>query len=190
MTPRRELVVIGAAEGGLAALSTILNALPATFQVPILVALRTHPESVQTLVRIMNGYSAMPVSYACEGRFARVGHVYLPPAGVDLVIRPGGVMGLDDRDTTPTGLGPIDRLFRSAAAVHGQRVVAVLLSGCESEGLRGLGAIEEARGVAVVQDPAAAALPALLQHPPDPGRPQHIARLDAIATLLARLVDG
>jgi len=186
MIERRELVVIGAAEGGLAALSTVLNALPATFQVPILVALRTHPQSVQTLVRIMNGYSAMPVSYACEGRFARVGHVYLPPAGVDLVIRPGGVMGLDDRDTTPSGLRPIDRLFRSAAAVHGPRVIAVLLSGCDGEGLRGLGAIEEARGVAVVQDPDAAALP---QHPADPGRPQHIAHLEAIATRLATLVD-
>jgi len=98
-------------------------------------------------------------------------------------------MGLDDRDTTPSGLRPIDRLFRSAAAEHGPRVIAVLLSGCDGEGLLGLGAIEEARGVAVVQDPDAAALPALPQHPADPGRPQHIAHLEAIATRLATLVD-
>ena len=72
MTPRRDLVLVGADDGGLAALSTILNALPAAFQLPILVGLRTHPESVQTLVRIMSGFSAIPVRYACEGRFARV----------------------------------------------------------------------------------------------------------------------
>ena len=190
MIARRELVVVGAADGGLTPLSRILNALPAAFQVPILVALRTHAQSVQTLVRIMNGYSAMPVSYACEGRFARLGHVYLPPAGVDLVIRPAGVMGLDERISTPAGMRPVDRLLTSAAAVQGERVIAVLLSGCDGEGTLGLSAIEEAGGVAVVEDPDAHALPSLLRPPPDPGRPSHHARLDGIAPLLAMLVDG
>ena len=148
MTPRRDLVVVGAAEGGLSALSTILNALPATFQAPVLVALRTHPESVQTLVRIMNGCSTMPVSYAC------------------------------------------DRLFGSDAAACGQRVIGVLLSGGDDEGALGLRAIEEAFGVVVVEDPDRAAVPALLQHPLDLSRPQHVARLDEFATLLATLVDG
>lgn len=122
MMPRRELVVVGAADGGLTALSTILNALPAAFQLPILVALRTHPQSVQTLVRIMNGYSA--------------------------------------------------------------------LSGCDGEGMLGLSAVEEAGGVAVLEDPDANALPSLLRRPPDLDRPSHHARLDGIAPLLAMLVDG
>ncbi|MGO4392246.1 chemotaxis protein CheB [Variovorax sp. M-6] len=190
MTPSRDLVVIGAAEGRLAALSTILNALPATFQAPVLVALRTHPQSVQTLVRIMNGYSCMPVSYACEGRFPRVGHAYLPPAGVDLVIRPGGAIGLDDRDTTPRGMRPIDRLFSSAATTHGRRLIGVLLSGCDGEGTLGLSAIEESHGVVVLEDPERAAVPSLLLRAPDPDRLHHVARLDGIATLLATLVDG
>jgi two-component system chemotaxis response regulator CheB len=190
MTPRRELVVIGADDDGLTALPTILNALPAAFQLPILVALRTHPQSVQTLVRIMNGYSAMPVSYACEGRFARRGHVYLPPAGVDLVIRPQGVMGLDERNSTPAGMRPIDRLRTSAAAVHGPRVIAVLLSGCDGAGMLGLSAVEEAGGVAVVEEPDAKALSSLLRRPPDHGRPSHHTRPDGIASLLAKLVDG
>jgi two-component system chemotaxis response regulator CheB len=190
MKPRCELVVVGAADGGLTALSTILNALPAAFQVPILVALRTHPQSVQTLVRIMNGYSAVPVSYAGEGRFARLGHVYLPPAGVDLVMRPEGVMGLDERDSTPTGMRPIDRLLTSAAAVHGPRVIAVLLSGCDGEGMLGLRAVDEAGGVAVVEDRDANAPPSLLRSRQDLGQPSLHARLDGIAPLLARLADG
>ena len=190
MTPRRDLVLVGAADEGLSALSTILNALPAAFPLPILVALQTHPQSVQTLVRIMSGYSPIPVSYACEGRFARLGHVYLPPAGVDLVIRPEGVMGLDGRNTMPAGMSPIGLLLTSAAAVHGPRVIAVLLSGCDSEGMLGLRAVEEAGGVAVMEDPDANALPSLLRRPPDLSRPSHHARLDGIAPLLTKLGDG
>lgn len=190
MNPRRDLVVIGAVEGALPTLSTLLNSLPTIFHAAILVALRTHSQSVQTLVRIMDGYSSMPVSYACEGRFARVGHVYLPPAGKGLVIRPEGVMGLDDRDTTSAGMRPIDRLFSSAAATCGQRVIGVLLAGSEGEGSLGMSAIQEADGVAVVQDAAEAAAPACPQHAMNHQRPHSVVPLTGIAPLLATLVEG
>ncbi|MDM0109221.1 chemotaxis protein CheB [Variovorax sp. J22R24] len=190
MSPRRDLVVVGAAEGDLAALSTILKALPVTFQAPILVAQRTHAQSVQTLVRIMDSCASMPVSYACEGRFGRAGHAYLPPAGLALVIRPEGVMGVDDPEATSTGDGPVDRLFSSAAAVCGQRVIGVLLSGCAGEGRLGMSAIEEAAGVAVVQAPDEADVAAPPRHAPHHHPLPYVAPLDAIAPLLAALVEG
>jgi chemotaxis response regulator CheB len=88
------------------------------------------------------------------------------------------------------GLTALSTILTSAAAVHGPRVIAVLLSGCDGEGMLGLRAVDEAGGVAVVEDRDANAPPSLLRSRQDLGQPSLHARLDGVAPLLARLADG
>src|SRR6202035_1731256 len=67
---------------------------------------------------------------------------------------------------------PADPLFRSAASIYGSRVIGIILTGGGSDGTQGLIAIEQAGGLAIVQDPGDARDPsmpmsALLHDNPD-----------------------
>jgi two-component system chemotaxis response regulator CheB len=81
----------------------------------------------------------------------------------------------------------IDPLFRSAARAFGDRVIAVLLSGANTDGVSGAVQVKEAGGVVLVEHPEHARfdrLPAaaLARHGADAG-----LSIDELAETLARL---
>jgi two-component system chemotaxis response regulator CheB len=81
----------------------------------------------------------------------------------------------------------IDYLFASAADVFGKNLLAILLTGANQDGARGLAHVKQSGGTTVVQDPAEARiavmpLAALALHTPD-----HILTLGQIGSLLALL---
>jgi two-component system chemotaxis response regulator CheB len=57
--------------------------------------------------------------------------------------------GPKDNYTRPAA----DPLFRSAASIYGSRVIGIILTGGGSDGTNGLIAVEQAGGLAIVQDP-------------------------------------
>jgi len=80
----------------------------------------------------------------------------------------------------------IDALFRSAAVSFKSRVIAVLLSGTQSDGVLGLSAVRRCGGITIVQEPTDASSPEL------PNRalhdsPDHTLRADQIGALLLEL---
>jgi two-component system chemotaxis response regulator CheB len=70
-----------------------------------------------------------------------------------MTVGPIGFIGLDqgpkDNYTRPAA----DPLFRSAANIYGSRVIGIILTGGGSDGTKGLIAVEQAGGLAIVQDP-------------------------------------
>jgi two-component system chemotaxis response regulator CheB len=185
----RDVIVIGAAEGGLLALSRLTSSLPAGLPATILVVLHTHRQSLGLLAKLMESYSALPVAYARDGEEVKLAGVYLTPAGFQLVVRTPGALGLEPRSMTHDARPAIDRLFQSAAEVYGPRVIGVVLSGCDGDGTQGMKAIEAAGGIGVVQDPRDAAVPEMpvsaLQH----NSPHHVASIDEMAKLLVTLTS-
>ena len=55
----------------------------------------------------------------------------------------------------------VDLLFSSAAAVFGQRFIAVVLSGTGSDGALGARAVHEAGGTVIIQNPDTVAFPGM-----------------------------
>ena len=66
-------------------------------------------------------------------------------------------------------------------------MLAILLTGGNQDGAAGVAAVREAGGMTVIQDPAEAQVPAMVEAALAHGPVDHVLRLDAIAGLLRGL---
>jgi two-component system chemotaxis response regulator CheB len=155
----RDIVVIGASQGGIQALQALVAPLPATLAVSILVVL--HIGHHQTnLDSILSSAGALPASQPSHGEIMKKHHIYVAPADHHMRLESGFIL-LDKGPKENFARPAADPLFRSAAETYGPRVIGIVLTGGDKDGARGLQAIKSAGGVTVVQDPAEAPAPSM-----------------------------
>jgi two-component system chemotaxis response regulator CheB len=157
MTPPH-VVVVGSSAGGLRALELVLGALPATFPIPIVAVQHRAKESSDAYAEVIGKATKLPVIDAEDNVPLDAPGVYVGPPDYHVLIEPGRLaLSVDE----PVGYSrpSIDVLFESAADAYGAGVVAVLLTGANRDGARGLARIKEAGGYAIVQDPHTADSP-------------------------------
>jgi two-component system chemotaxis response regulator CheB len=156
----RDLIVIGCSAGGVEALPKLLHPLEPGMPATICIVQHMGPTENPYLVDILRRASKLPVAWVEQGeRFAR-GRVYVCPPDTHLLFTDDHfrlASGPRENHARPS----IDKLFRSAAAEHGGRTIGVLLTGMLDDGVAGLRQIQEAGGIAIVQDPDDAAFPEL-----------------------------
>src|SRR5262245_19915618 len=158
MSPHRDLVVVGASAGGLPALRTILGDLPAELPMAVLIVVHSSPDHPGGLAEVLNRGSTYPVTYARDGTEISYGHVYVAPPDFHLTTDDGRLAvrhGPRENRFRPA----VDPLFRSAAESHGERVIAVVLSGSLDDGTHGLAVVKSHGGVAIVQSEEDALVP-------------------------------
>ncbi|CAN5919954.1 chemotaxis protein CheB [soil metagenome] len=182
----RDIIVIGTSAGGVEALPRVLQQLPEDLGASVCIAQHMAPTERPHLVDILRRSARVKVDWAEQGAPLEHGHVYVAPPDTHLMFSDDHLRlshGPRENFARPS----IDKLFRSAAAVHGGRVIGVVLTGMLDDGVAGLKAIHEAGGAVVVQDPQDAAYPempsrALLAVPVDRTLP-----IDAIGGALIAL---
>ena len=157
---RFEIVVIGASAGGLKALQALLETLPATFLLPIVIVQHRSADTADLLRPMLQRSSALPVSEPEDKQGILPGRVYLAPADYHLLVEPGHFT-LSLEEPVWSARPAIDVLFESAADAYGERTIGVILTGANRDGARGLAAIKRRGGLAIVQDPATATNPAM-----------------------------
>ncbi|WP_395020129.1 chemotaxis protein CheB [Dongia sp.] len=179
-----DTIVIGASEGGLEALQTLVRTfsadLPAAVFIVMHIGIRSH------LTEILGKKSALPVLSAESGAPVRTGTITVAPPGKHLLIHDGHMLlrrGPRENMARPA----IDPLFRTAAASRGGRVIGVVLSGNLNDGTAGLRAIKRCGGLAVVQDPEDAAVPAMVRSALRHVDVDHVQPIDGMGDLLSEL---
>jgi len=185
-----DAAVIGVSAGGLHALRTILQALPATFPIPIAIVQHLNAQSESYLVDYLNGLSAIPIKEAEDKETLCPGTVYLAPAGYHLLIEPDGSFSLSVDEKVNYSRPSIDLLFESAAETFGQALIGIVLTGANSDGALGLRAIKQHGGLAIVQNPETANTPYMPRAALNATPVDYIENLEGIASLLRRLCDG
>lgn len=152
-----DIIVIGAAAGGLEALDTLIGRLPADLGVSIFIVQHMAPDdSSDALTRRLTRHKALDVRLAMEGERITPGRIYLAHADNHLLLKAGKVLvrkGARENRNRPG----VDPLFRSAAVAYGPRVIGVVLTGMLDDGTAGLIAIKRCGGITLVQDPKDAA---------------------------------
>jgi len=151
----RDIVVIGASAGGVAAISTILSAMPPDVEAAILIVLHTADRARSLLPQILARAGKLPVCHPADGEPIERGRVYVAPPGFHMLVESGIVrvmQGPRENLQRPA----IDPLFRSAAASYGRRVIGIILTGMMDDGTAGLMVVSASGGIAIVQDPGTA----------------------------------
>jgi two-component system chemotaxis response regulator CheB len=143
------VVAIASSTGGPPALKALLAALPANFPWPVLIAQHLTPGFEDGLSRWLGQHCALPVRVVTKAMPLGPG-VFIGQPEHDLVVHARDevrVVPAPARGYHPSG----DRLFETAVTAFGAQVVAVVMSGIGSDGLRGATAVQGAGGLVLAQ---------------------------------------
>jgi two-component system, chemotaxis family, protein-glutamate methylesterase/glutaminase len=194
-SPRRtratHVVAIAASSGGLAALSEVLRALPATLPAATLVLQHLVPGQRSHLAEILADRTALGVRQAAQGMELEDGEVYVAPPGAHLLVGVDGRLVLSHMPPVHWCRPSADRLFASVGAKYGPRAIAVVLTGYGVDGAEGAQVLRRLGGTVLVQDDATSSCPGMPRAARLAGAVDRVLPLGDIAAELETLVgDG
>jgi two-component system, chemotaxis family, protein-glutamate methylesterase/glutaminase len=151
-----DAIVIGASAGGVEAVSTLLDALPASFGAAVALVIHVPPANDNLLARVLAPHCALPLREAADKDPVEPGTVYVAPPGYHLLIEPEKTFALSLDAPVHFSRPSIDVLFESAAHAYRERLLGIVLTGANADGAEGLRIVRELGGAAWVQQPASA----------------------------------
>ncbi len=169
-----EIVGIVSSTGGPAALNEILGRLPADFPAPVVIVQHIAPDFLPSLVKWLDGQSALKVCIAEPGTQPQRGYAYVAPGQAHLKFDVRNQFALDSQIPArhvPSG----DVLLASIAERFKARAVGVVLTGMGDDGARGLRAMFDAGAFTIAQDESSSAVY---------GMPREAAELGAVCEVL------
>jgi two-component system chemotaxis response regulator CheB len=147
------VVVIAASVGGLAAISSILAALPREFPAAIVIVQHRAPEPSIVLESLLSRVTPLVVKAAETGDLMPAGMVYVAPPDAHMLIE-GFFLTLSHAPKVRFSRPSADLLFLSAAEHLASRLIAVVLTGANGDGTDGIKAIKHMGGMVIAQDEA------------------------------------
>jgi two-component system chemotaxis response regulator CheB len=185
--PRVEAIVVGASAGGVEALLSVLGPLRSGFVLPIIVVLHLPEERRSQLAEVFARRLDMPVHEAIDKQDIAAGTVYFATPGYHLSVEQDCSLSLSLEDRVHYSRPSIDYLFESAADAYGSKLAAVLLTGANHDGARGLAQVKRRGGLTIVQDPREAQVATMPQAALNIQQPDHVLTLNGIGRLLVEL---
>ncbi|GAB4384465.1 MAG: chemotaxis protein CheB [Elainellaceae cyanobacterium] len=147
---RFPVVGIGASAGGLEAFRQLLRHLPQDTGMAFVLIQHLNPDQKSILGEILTRETTMPVQEVQDGVTVEPNCVYVIPPNTTLTIAQGR-LHLTPRDRTRKLAMPVDTFFFSLAEDQGGKAIAIVLSGGDGDGSRGLEAVKGAGGITFAQ---------------------------------------
>jgi two-component system, chemotaxis family, protein-glutamate methylesterase/glutaminase len=186
---RPTVVAIAASTGGLNAVSAIIEALPRDFQASTVVVLHLSEGGRGLLPPILSARTSLRVVEPAGGERLRAGWIYTAAPGRHLLVGPHRTLRVSDAAQVNNSRPSADPLFESLAAHPELRAIAVILTGRDGDGSRGLPAISTSGGVVIVQDPETAECADMPRSAIATGLVNYILPLAGIAPKIVELVN-
>jgi len=155
-SPSFEVLAIGASAGGLEALQRLFSLLVEPLPWAGIVVQHLHPKHKTHLPAILNRKAPFPVREATEGVVLESNLFYTAPIAHHLTVAPDRTLHLNHDPKEHFSRPSIDVLFRSVAESFGERAIAILLTGSNTDGAEGIKQVKQRGGMAIAQDPATA----------------------------------
>jgi two-component system chemotaxis response regulator CheB len=184
-----ELVAIGASTGGIHALSQLLRAIPARFQVPILVTQHLPPSFMGYFATQLAVLGGRPCEVATDRMRIRPGRIIVAPGDAHMrVVRmsDGAAIRLTHEKASSGCMPSVDPMFESVAEVFGNRALGVVLSGMGRDGCEGAKDLIDCGARVLAQDRDTSVVWGMPGAVANAGRASAVMPPDEIGRLIAR----
>ena len=193
-TQAPRVLLIGSSTGGPQALMALVTDLGAVIdRFPVLITQHMPPTFTTILAEHLARSSHRPAREAIDGEIVKAGQIYLAPGGRHMRVARHGtdvVIALDDGPPVNFCKPAVDPLFTSAIDVWQGGVLAVVLTGMGSDGMRGGKEIVAAGGNVIAQDEASSVVWGMPGAAANAGICAAILPLNQIASKLVRVFSG
>ncbi|WP_407948698.1 chemotaxis response regulator protein-glutamate methylesterase [Parvibaculum sp.] len=153
---RPAAIAIGSSTGGPQALAEVLKDIDPVLRQPILVTQHMPATFTALLAEHMTRYSGRLAAEARDGEPLEEGRIYIAPGGKHMLVEPraagGVILRLDDGPPENSCKPAVDPMLRSLARHFKERLLAVILTGMGSDGLKGGQVVLEEGGRVLAQD--------------------------------------
>jgi two-component system chemotaxis response regulator CheB len=193
-TQAPRVLLVGSSTGGPQALMSLVTGLgPVIDRFPVLITQHMPPTFTTILAEHLARASHRPAHEAVDGEIVKAGRIYLAPGGRHMrVVRHATdvAIALDDGPAVNFCKPAVDPLFTSAIDAWQGGVLAVVLTGMGSDGMRGGREIVAAGGSVIAQDEASSVVWGMPGAAANAGICAAVLPLDQIAPKLVRLFSG
>ena len=186
---RCELCVIGASTGGPAAVQRILQALPPSFPLPVVVVQHMPVGFTRPFAQRLASLSRVRVAEAEDGMRLAPGSALIAPAGSHLRVSPNLAVVLTPEPADAKHIPSVDVTMRSAARSRPGRVLGVLLTGMGEDGADGMVTIRAGGGITIAESESSCVVYGMPRAAIQRGGAGWVLPLEEIAGLLGR-ADG
>jgi two-component system chemotaxis response regulator CheB len=181
------LLLIAGSAGSLDVILKMLPHLDGKLSFPVVIVLHRKASYDSSLADLLTTRTSLRVVEAEEKDQLQRGVIYLAPADYHLLIEKDDSLSLDYSEKIQYSRPCIDVTFETAADVYKDRVAAILLSGANSDGARGLKIIKQAGGITAVQNPATAEVSFMPNQALQTAKVDYILEVEEIAYFINKL---
>ncbi|MGE6218194.1 chemotaxis protein CheB [Nubsella zeaxanthinifaciens] len=146
-------LVIGGSAGSLDVLLKVLPEVNANIDFTIIIVVHRKQGTDSLLTDLLSYRTDLKVKEADEKEKILSGHIYIAPSDYHLLVEKDFTFSLDYSEKVNYSRPSIDVTFQTASDAYGDRLVCLLLSGSNADGVNGLITVKKNGGLALVQDP-------------------------------------
>lgn len=146
-------VIIGGSAGSFQVVTKILNSLPTSYPIPVLLCLHRLKHVRSGFVEALMLKSNIPIEEPSDKDQMKPGKAYLAPANYHMFIELANRIALSTTDPVNHSRPSIDLSFATAANAYREKLVGIILSGANKDGANGLKRVADNGGTTIVQDP-------------------------------------
>lgn len=176
----QKILLIGGSAGSLEVLVNILPQLKPICNFAIVIILHRKSGEDVLLENLIARKSTIPLAKIEDKVILKPGFVYVAPSDYHLLFEKNGQLSLDVSEKINYSRPSIDVSFETAAAAFEDKCIAVLLSGANSDGAKGLKAIQQSGGTVILQNPKKAIMPFMPQNALAVIKPDYIFEVDEL----------
>ena len=176
--------IIGGSAGSLDVLLRVLPLVDPEIKFPIIIVIHRKHGADSLLPTLLSARTKLIVKEVEEKEDIVAGTVYIAPSDYHLLIETNRTFSLDYSEKINFSRPAIDVTFQTAAEVYRDKLVCLLLSGSNADGVHGLKSVKAWEGRAVIQDPETAQVPYMPEQARKEVELDYVLRIEDIAEFI------